>query len=297
MERKAGIDAAGAAMLVGFSLLLAVNQVIIKLTNDGFQPVFAAGLRSAGAVLVLLFWMRLRGIPLSLPRESWAGGVLVGGLFAVEFTALFLALDRTTVARAGIVFYSMPVWLALAAHVLLPGERLDGRRLAELALALAGVAVALADRGGGQASLAGDLLALAGALGWAGIALTVRLSALSRQRPEMQLFWQLAVSVPLLLALAPLFGPLLRDPGPEHLAGLAFQILAIASAGFLFWFWLISVYPASGVASFSFLAPVFSVLLGWALLAEPVGPSILAALALVAAGLWLVNRPRGPVAG
>lgn len=38
MPRKDRIDAAGAAGLVGFSLLLAVNQVLIKLVNAGFSP-------------------------------------------------------------------------------------------------------------------------------------------------------------------------------------------------------------------------------------------------------------------
>jgi drug/metabolite transporter (DMT)-like permease len=33
------------------------------------------------------------------------------------------------------------------------------------------------------------------------------------------------------------------------------------------------------------------VALGWALLDEPVGPGVLGALALVAAGLFFINRP------
>ncbi|MFP4328321.1 MAG: DMT family transporter [Paracoccaceae bacterium] len=293
MERKTGIDAAGAVMLVGFSLLLGFNNVVIKHAGGGFQPVFMAGLRSVGALAVLLLWMRLRGTPLQFTRASAPGGLLLGLFFTAEFTCLFLALDRTTVARASIVFYSMPVWLALFAHLLLPGERLDGRRLAGLALAMGGVAWALADRGaGGAASLSGDLLALSGAICWAGIALTVRLTRISEVRPETQLFWQLAVSAVGLMALAPLFGPFLRDLAPIHLAGLGFQIVAVASAGFLFWFWLITIYPASGVASFSFLTPVISVGLGWALLGEQMNAGVLGALVLVVAGLVLINRPR-----
>jgi drug/metabolite transporter (DMT)-like permease len=33
---------------------------------------------------------------------------------------------------------------------------------------------------------------------------------------------------------------------------------------------------------------------GWLLLGETIGPSILGALALVGAGLWLINRPGKP---
>jgi len=46
------------------------------------------------------------------------------------------------------------------------------------------------------------------------------------------------------------------------------------------------------VAAFSFLSPVFGILLGWALLGEAVGVSILFSGALVAVGLALISRPQ-----
>ena len=293
MERKPGIDAFGAAALVAIACLFAVNQVVIKLTNGGFQPVFLAALRSGLAVVCVLAWLRLRGLPLGLRRADLGAGLLTGGLFAAEFLCLFVALDHTTVARSSVIFYSMPVWLALAAHLLLPGERLTPRRSAGLGLAFAGVAWAILDRqgAGGEASLLGDLLALGAALGWGGVALAVRLSRVSSLRPETQLLWQVLVSAPLLLAAAPFFGPFLRDPGPMHLAGLVFQTVAVVSFGFAAWFWLLARYPASGVASFSFLTPVIGVALGWGLLGEHVSASVISALVLVAAGLVLINRP------
>jgi drug/metabolite transporter (DMT)-like permease len=110
-------------------------------------------------------------------------------------------------------------------------------------------------------------------------------------RPEMQLVWQLAVSLPLLAGAAFAFGPFLRDPSWLHWAGLGFQIVVIVSAGFLLWLWLLSIYPVASVAAFSFLSPVFGVALGWLLLGESVGVAILLALGLVVAGLILINRP------
>ncbi|MDP5360438.1 MAG: DMT family transporter, partial [Paracoccaceae bacterium] len=76
-----------------------------------------------------------------------------------------------------------------------------------------------------------------------------------------------------------------------HIAGLLFQIVVVVSAGFIFWLWLLSIYPASGVASFSFLSPVLTVGLGWLLLGEEVGPTLIEALILVAIGILLINRP------
>jgi len=117
-----------------FATLLAFNQVVVKVIGGGFGSVFQAGLRSFGAIFVLGLWIWLRGIPLTVPRHVIFWDVVSGVIFAAELTMLFTALDLTTVPRLSIVFYSMPVWLALASHVLLPGEALTGVRLIGLGL-------------------------------------------------------------------------------------------------------------------------------------------------------------------
>ena len=295
MDQKTRIDAFGAVTLTLFSLLLGFNQVVIKVTNDGLQPVFFAGLRSIGGALCIYLWMRARGIGIRIAPGTMPYGVLIGLVFSAEFVFLFLALDLTTVTRTSVIFYTMPVWLAIGAHFLIPGERLTRAKAAGLALAFAGVAIAIVFRDGavaGEASLLGDLCALAAALGWAGIALCARATPLRAERPEMQLFWQLCVSAIVITGLSFAFGPLLRDPQPIHWAGLAFQVVVVVSAGFLLWMWLLSIYPAASVAAFSFLAPIFGVGLGWLVLGERVGPEIGVALVLVCAGLILINRPR-----
>ncbi|APE45411.1 EamA family transporter [Sulfitobacter alexandrii] len=290
MNRKDHMDLFGAVALVAFALHLAFNQVVVKVTAGGFNPVFSAGLRSAGAIVVLLIWMKLRGVSLRIPRRAWMGGLLSGLFFAFEFTCLFTALDLTTVSRASVIFYTMPVWLAILAHFLFPGERLTRTKVLGLILAVVGVGIALLDRDAAHVSWTGDLLALASALCWAGIVFCVRITPLSEVPPAQQLLFQVVVSAPILLLIAPLFGPLIRQIEPIHIAGLLFQIVAVASLGFLAWFWLMSIYPASSVASFSFLSPVFSVILGWLLLSEHVALPVWGALVLVAAGIYLINR-------
>ena len=290
MERKSSIDVFGVVALTAFALHLAFNQVVIKVTAGGFSPVFAAGLRSAGAVFVLLLWMYLRGVSFRMPREAWSWAVVSGLLFAFEFMCLYNALDVSTVSRSSVIFYSMPLWLALASVVFLPDEGLTKRKAFGLALAFGGVVVALAERGGGQISWTGDILALCSALSWAGIVLVVRVTPLAHVPPEQQLISQVAISAPIMLLLAPLFGPMLRDVQAIHIWGMAFQIIALASLGFLAWFWLMKRYPANAVASFSFISPVAAVVLGWVLLGEEIAPSIWVALVLVAAGITLINR-------
>jgi len=293
MPRKEQMDAFGAVSLVVFAALFGFNQVVIKTVNEGFQPVFASGLRSLGAVPLIVLWAFWRGRSLRINPGTVPAGLLLAACFTFEFLLLFLALDLTTVSRMSVIFYSMPIWLSLGAHFLIPAERMSRRKAMGLALAFAAVAWAILDRpaGQGEASLAGDLCALGAAIGWAGIGLTLRTTPIQRETPEVQLLWQLCLSAVVLIAVAPLFGPLLRDPEPVHYAGMAFQIVVIACAAFIFWLWLMSIYPASSVAAFGFLGPVFGVFFGWLILGEAIGPSVVGALALVAAGLWLINRP------
>ena len=294
MDRKPSVDAFGAISLTIFSLLLAWNQVLIKEINEGVQPVFFAGARSVAAGAVIWVLMLARGRKVRFHRRHLWPGLAIGAVFAAEFICLFLALDLTTVTRTSIIFYSMPVWLALIGHFVLPGERMTRVKAAGLALAFAGVAWAILMRGGGagQASLSGDLLALGGALGWAGVALMARGTSLREVAPDMQILWQLVVSAPILLGVSLLMGPWLREL-EQWMWGNAAILVSISSLGFMFWLWLLTIYPASGVAAFAFLSPVFGIFLGWTLLGEHVTANVLVAGALVVAGLILVNRPAG----
>jgi drug/metabolite transporter (DMT)-like permease len=64
----------------------------------------------------------------------------------------------------------------------------------------------------------------------------------------------------------------------------------VSFASYLVWFWLIRHYPATRIASFTMLTPVFGLVLGALLLDEPVTARLLIALVTVAAGIFVVNR-------
>jgi drug/metabolite transporter (DMT)-like permease len=153
MDKKDHIDGFGVVALTGFAALLAFNQVVIKVTNGGLQPVFFAGLRSAGALVCLLLWLRLRGIPLDFGTGPVRrAGLAIGLVFSLEFMFLFIALDLTTVGRGAVLFYSMPVWMAIGAHFFVPGERMNRIKGIGLVVALAGVGWAMIGRVPGRAA-------------------------------------------------------------------------------------------------------------------------------------------------
>ena len=289
--RKDRLDRTGLLTLLAVTLLLAFNQIVIKIVDHDLQPVFFAGARSALAVVFVGLWLWWRGL---LCRVRWADpgpGLAIGAIFSVEFLGLFLALDLTTVGRSALIMYSMPVWMGILGHFFLPGERVTQGRAAGLALAFAGTAWAILSRGSsGQSSLLGDFCALLGAWGWAGTAFLARWTRLSKAGPEAQLFWMVAVSAPILLAVSPLFGPVIRGLQVSDLFWLVFQSGVVVAGGFVTWLWLLSVYPTATVASFSFLTPIFALILGFIFFGESLTPGLTGAAVLVSAGIVLINR-------
>ena len=285
------LDLQGFWLMFGLAMLFGANNVLIKLGNQGLQPAFFAGTRSVVAFLALAGWMIWRRIPARW--DLWRPGLLMGLLFAAEFLFLFLALDNTNVVRASSIFYAMPIWLSLAAHFLFPGERLTPVRFLGFLMGFGGVVLTFAGRADvtEAGNIWGDLAALVAGMSWAAIVVVSRKSKMGMAHPETQIAWQLAVSGVILCAMAPLFaGPLVRDFDAFQALIFMVQALGVAATGFVMWFWLLGRYPASTLASFSFLTPVLSALLGWLLLGEPVSWVTPIALALLVAGLVLINR-------
>jgi drug/metabolite transporter (DMT)-like permease len=290
----AGLDRRAVVTSVALSAVWGLGQVAVKVANTGISPGVQAGLRSLGAALLVLLWSRLRGIALFARDGTWRAGIAAGLLFAFEFMLIFWGLVFTQAVRAAVLIYLAPFVVAVGAHFYVPGDRLTRAKLVGLAAAFAGVVVALADalRLPSQRELIGDAMCILAAVAWGATTVLIRASALAQASAEKTLLYQLAVSAVVL----PLAALLLGEPGivalsPLVLAALFYQTVIVAFASYVAWFWLVARYPPSLLAAFSFLTPVFGVAYGGLLLGERVSAALIAALALIAGGIFLVNRP------
>jgi drug/metabolite transporter (DMT)-like permease len=291
-RRKTRVDNAGIIMLTIFSAMLGLNQALVKLVNAGFSPIFQAGLRSVCAFVIVLSFALLFKKKLSLKDGSFVPGLIIGLLFTAEFFLLFTALDYTTVSRVSLFFYTQPFWVALGAHFLIAGEQLNRYRIAGLLIAIAGITLCLFNdlESASAETLMGDVMCLIAAIFWAMIALMPRTTRIAVSTPEMQLLYQLAVSGIILTALAPLLEDPIRNLTPVILAVFSFQVVFIVSIGFIFWFWAISVYPTSDMASFSLLSPLFGVFFGWVIFNDQITIEFIVALFMVISGIVLSNK-------
>jgi drug/metabolite transporter (DMT)-like permease len=289
------LDARAVFILVVCCACWGLNQVIIKIANQGISPMLQVGLRSLLAAVLVLAWARARGIRLfDRDRTLWPG-IACGLLFGIEFAILYIGLGLTTASRGVVFLYLAPFVVAFGAHYLIPGDRLSLAKVAGLAAAMLGLVVAMAEglSQAGRPTLTGDLLCLLAAVLWGATTVLIRVTALKSAVPEKTLLYQLGVSGVMMPPLAWLFGePGVTDLSWPVLLAFAYTVVIVAFVSYIAWFWLVKNYAPTRVSAFSFLSPVFGVLAGNILLGEPFTLSLAAALALVAFGIYLVNRPQ-----
>jgi len=285
--------------MVALCALWALSHVGVKVANAGISPAFQSGLRSLGALACLWLWSWLRGVSLLAPEGTLLIGTLAGAMFAAEFALIFWAFIFTDVARGVIILYTTPFFVALGAHLFVPGEQMQRMQVVGLLCAFVGVVIAFSDglTLPNYSALIGDAMLLGAAFLWGATTVLIKASKLAKIDPAKTLAYQLAVSGAVLTPMALIAGERgVFDPTPLVMGSLAFQIVIVAFASYLIWFALVRIYPASTLSAFTFLTPLFSLVFGAMLLGERVSVALIAALAFVAFGIWLVNRPRAAVA-
>jgi len=296
IARKDHLDSTAVSLLLACCLFWGVQQVLVKATLPELPPVFQAAVRFAGATVLLMLWCRWRGVALFARDGSLGPGLLAGGLFAAEFACIYIGLQHTTASRLTVFLYTSPFWVAALVPLFVPTERLRPQQWAGLACAFVAVVFALREgfAAGGPATGLGDLMGLAAGALWGLTTVAIRATGLARVSAEKLLMYQVAVSAVALPPLSLALGEPWTTPWSAFAAtSMAVQTVVGAFASYLAWMWMLGRYPATKISVFVFLTPLFALLAGALWLREPVTPSLLAALALVAAGIVLVNRKPG----
>ena len=290
--RHAHLDSTAVLSLLLCCFLWGLNQVSIKAAMPEVPVLVQLAIRSVVAFMLLLGWMRWRGIRWSFTDGTGWPGLLCGLLFAVEFGLAFVGLQYTTAARGVVFINTSPFIVALVLAAAHQGERLAPMQFGGLLVAFGSIAMAFGE-GAVGGSWKGDLMILGAALLWGLTTVTIRLSALRSASSEVTLAYQLGVAA----VLSPIAAVVSGSAWPAHWSGLALGALfykgvVVTFASYLLWFWLLTRYPATKVQAFVFLTPVFGTLCAGWLLGEAITPALVLALVGVGIGLALLNRRR-----
>jgi drug/metabolite transporter (DMT)-like permease len=268
--------------------------VTIKVSNQGIPPFIAAATRSIIASLLLWLYAQVLRERVFLPRGFLRHGLFIGHMFALQFLFLYWGLDFTDASRAVIFIYTQPLWTLLLAHLFLHDERLGISKVTGVLIALVGLCLVFGSRSTelGPHYWIGDLMEIATGFLWGATTIYVKRFIWNTPITHFQtLFAQLFFSIPLLVLASLVFewGLPVSFTKPM-IAALLYQSALVAFASYLAWFWLLHRYQASRLSAFTFLTPIFGVILSSIFLHEQLTIFLGIGLVLVTSGIYLVNR-------
>lgn len=293
MATRKSMDLFAFTLMIGFCLVMAFQQILLKAVATDLAPVFQIALRSGiGAVLIamLMIYHRQR---LRLAPENRIPAMAVGTLFAVEFLLLGEALNYTTAGHAVVFLYTSPIFAAIGLHWKVAAERMSKLQWLGIFVAFIGIVISFLGQGESFAIksdlLWGDFLALCAGAAWGFTTVIVRSTGLSDLPAKETLLYQLLGAFIILVAWSVYSDQSYFNPTTEVWLSLAINGIIVAFLSYLLWFWLLTQYKASQLGSLSFLTPMFGVLLGAWFLGESIEVSFVIGAALIIMGILLVN--------
>lgn len=268
----------------------------IKISTLDMPPLGSGAVRFCLTSVVLLLWAWYQRVPLRYGRAEIKSLAILAVMFLYTNVTAYVGTSLTTSGRATVFFYTQPLFLALFAPYLLPGDRLTPRKISGLGVALSGIiALFFTKLSGGQAStLAGDMWVLSGALTSAFASIATKRTA-GRIHPVALICWQSWLSWPMLALLSWWFE---SDRSffftGRAVAAILYLGLVSAAFGFVAFAWLLQRNAATRVTALTFLTPVFGVLYSWMLLGEVLTPVQLLGVLGVCLGVYIVSSGGGP---
>jgi drug/metabolite transporter (DMT)-like permease len=289
------LDAFAIAVTIALCLTWGFNQVAVKIAIHDIPPLVQSAARSFLGAFLVGGWARLRGVALFKRDGTLIPGLVVGLLFALEFLLVYRGLLWTTAIRGVLFLYLAPFFVVIGSRWFIPGDHFHPSQWLGLLVSFVGIVLAfgLPTPAADPRQMLGDVMTVVAAAAWAATTLVIKTSALNRVSAEKTMLYQLVVSAPLLALAAFVFGErIVAMPSAPALGAMAFQAMWVVSVTYVVWFALVVRYSANRLSAFTFLTPLFGVAAGHVVLHEPLTKPFVLAVALVALGLALVNRPR-----
>jgi drug/metabolite transporter (DMT)-like permease len=279
-------------LVAAMCLVWGATWLAIKLGLSDSPPLYGAALRFVVAVLVLagFVWRRRDAWPRD--RGTW-GWLVVSGILMYfgSYAVVYVVEQYIDSALAAILFSSFPFFVAVGAHLHLPGERLSALKVVGLVIGFLGIVTVFG----------GSVAAPRTGAWWAPLLMLVSPSSsavasiivkkhLTRHDPYVVNFIQMAVGAGLLLPVAMVFENFRDFRWTTNAIG-ALLFLAFFGSAFAFvaYYHVMKTVAASRLALIAFVTPIIAAALGWLVLHEQLTWATLVGAVLTLTGIWIVN--------
>lgn len=262
MTPRKPADAAASAKLlvVVMGVAWGFNWVAARIILSVLPPWTMRALGIGLGDLTLFAAAALTGVSLAVPRGERTK-IVIAGMFNVAIFNVCSAYAQIygTTSRAIVIAYSMPIWSALLAHLVLR-EKLNAVKLAALALCAAGLAILIFPLARSGIPL-GALFALICAWTWAAGTVylkwaKIRAATLAIAAWQLLFGWLMLAGGTLLFEGVPHLWPL-----PTHiLAWIGYNGLIGMGLAYFLWFVVVDRLPTTTASLGSLLVPVVGVI-------------------------------------
>jgi drug/metabolite transporter (DMT)-like permease len=282
------------AALAALIFIWGTTWAAIRVSLEGIPPLKGVVIRFGIASLLLLSLAPALKVRLGREpheRRLWVlNGVLT---FTISYGLVYWAEQWVPSGLASILFATFPLFVAILAHLSLPGERLRTGSLLGILLGFGGVAILFSEDfsklGGPKVAFASAVLLIAPLCSafanvavkkWGGGIHPLSISA-------MPMVFGTLFTVPFAL-ISESRRPIEWKTGPV----LALLYLAVmgSSVAFTLYYWLLRRLPATSLSLVNYATPVVAVLVGTLFLDEPFTLRILLGAALVVIGVAVAMR-------
>jgi drug/metabolite transporter (DMT)-like permease len=272
--------------------------VLSKVALQSLDPYWIAALRLIfGAIVVGVFAIANKQFPKFEAGRFGYYSVLgfIGN--AAPFVLITWGMLVVSSSVAGLLMGTIPIFTIVMSHMFLKNEKMTARKALGFAIGFAGIIVlvgvdALTDIGFSGDVLIGELAVIGGC-----ICYSIN-SVIAKRFGNGGAYEQAAGVLILGAVMATVFAAAVK---PLTIQNSSIEsLLAVVALGALptglatvIWFKAISRTGPSFTAIVNYFVPVFAVVCGAVLLAEPIGLNVIAALALILLGVF-VSRPKQP---
>jgi drug/metabolite transporter (DMT)-like permease len=273
-------------------LIWGSTWIFIKLGLDDWPPFTFAAMRFLLASVILWLMVLVRRDSLPRTRRDWMLIAWLGvSSFALNYGLVFWGENRIPSGLTAVLQSMIPAFGMVAAHYILPNERITAAKLVGVALGIAGVAVIFAD----QMNIAGT----SALWGCAAIIVSALVVAYTNVVVKLRCgHLQIAPTVAgqMTFGMIPLFvvgwfvegSPMNLRWTPQAAGSLIYLAVIGSVTAFLLYYWLVKRVDVTKTMLISLVTPVIALLIGWLVRGEGLSWRLAIGSAAIISGISLI---------